>query len=206
MRKYEAGPLPKSFSPEQEKGMVCQLGTWKDEEARQALMEHNLRLVVWIVQKSYGDYPEQEDLISVGTLGMIKGVKTYDPSREKPLSAYVSKCIRNEIRMYLRKKLLTEKYAAVEWKEEFPGQIGSVEEFLFSREQEEAEKLYEALSTLTEKEQWLLQRRFGFSEKKPMTQREIAALWQVSQSYVSRVERRAVYRLKDTLTRKSATL
>ncbi|MDO4647680.1 MAG: sigma-70 family RNA polymerase sigma factor [Eubacteriales bacterium] len=202
MNHFTERPLPEPLSPEQEGHILRQLGTGSDEMARTLLMEHNLRLVVWIVDHSYKDYPEQEELISVGNIGLIKGVRTFDPERKKKLSTYVGSCIRNEIRMYLRKNSRNRRLT------EFPGDDENVmaewtvEEQFFSREMEERQVLYEALSTLSGKEQWLLRERYGLSEKKPMTQREIANVWKVSQSYVSRVERKAVHHLRTAIGQK----
>jgi RNA polymerase sporulation-specific sigma factor len=206
LRLSPAGSFPKPLSAEEESKA---LAAWKngDTAARDKLIEHNLRLVAHITKKYYAQCDDMDDLISVGTIGLIKAISTYDTEKKVKLATYASRCIENEILMYLRSMRrraaevsLTD---ALESDEEGGGlalmDILSEESDLDERLviAEQAQKVRDAVkSVLEEREQQVIRLRYGLSGKPPMTQRETASLLGISRSYISRIEKKALEKLR----------
>lgn len=200
----EALPLPYSQDEEQQKLTALSLG---DGEARQALIEHNLRLVVYIARKFDNTGIDLEDLVSVGTIGLIKAVRSFNSDKNIKLATYASRCIENEILMYLRRVSKTK--AEVSFDEPLnvdrdgnelllSDVIGTDGDFVFKDIESgvERELLYEALKKLNARERKIMVLRFGLSGGDELTQKEVADLLGISQSYISRLEKRIVSRLK----------
>ena len=166
------GAFPKPLSEKQEREALekCRQG---DKKARQLLIEHNLRLVAHIIKKYYGKQNEQDDLVSVGTIGLIKAVDTFQPDRNIRLSSYASRCIENEILMYFR---AAKKRA----------QDVSLNETIDTDKDGNPLTLMELIIVL----------RYGLNGKKPQTQKEIADRLGISRSYVSRLETKALKQLR----------
>lgn len=206
LRLSPAGSFPKPLSAEEESKA---LAAWKngDTSARDKLIEHNLRLVAHITKKYYAQCDDMDDLISIGTIGLIKAISTYDTEKKVKLATYASRCIENEILMYLRSMRrraaevsLTD---ALESDEEGGGlalmDILSEESDLDERLviAEQAQKVQDAVnSVLEEREQQVIRLRYGLSGKPPMTQRETASLLGISRSYISRIEKKALEKLR----------
>ena len=182
----------------------------KDEEARKKLIVHNLRLVVYIAKRYEVSSSEMEDLISIGTIGLIKAVNTYKIDKNIKLVTYASRCIENEILMFLRKKSKSRKEISLDeplnvdydGNELLLGDIvgtqGDLVEKAFERN-ENKRILLKAISTLNEREKMILQMRYGIGENEA-TQKDIAEKLGISQSYISRLEKRILMQLKATLT------
>ena len=206
------GTFPKQLSKkeEQECFELMELG---DECARNKLIEHNLRLVAYIVRKNYGDSKEQDDLISIGTIGLIKAAETFKQSKKISFSTYASKCIDNQIKMYFRKikKQQTEVYMNEPIDTDKDGNQITIAD-IFSDPANIADevdllinfkKLYQYINeSLDEREKLIISKRYGlntgeYGMVKAMTQREVAAQLKISRSYVSRIEKRALQKLKE---------
>lgn len=183
-----------------------------DLEARNALIEHNLRLVAHICKKFEVTGIDKEDLISIGTIGLIKGIKTYSPHRGARLATYAARCIENEILMHLRasRNLKTEislqdpvgvdkEGNEVTLLEILAAVDESVDEIIESAE--EKQLLLRALCVLSEKECYVLRCRYGLDGNEPKTQREVAKSLEISRSYVSRIEKKAIGKLVAELKR-----
>ena len=178
-----------------------------DEEARNILIEHNLRLVAHVCKKYANSNVDQDDLISIGSIGLIKGINSYDVHKNIKLSTYISKCIDNEILMYLRstKKLNSEVYLEDPIGKDKDDNTITLKEILENDDkpiEEEIElklrikKLYEKIkSSLQERERTILELRFGLNGAEPQTQHEIAKEMGISRSYVSRIETKAISKL-----------
>lgn len=171
------------------------------------LIERNLRLVVYIARKFENTGLNIEDLVSIGTIGLIKAVNTFDLSKKIKLATYASRCIENEILMFLRRnnKLRSEvsfdEPLNVDWdgNELLLSDVLGTEPDTISRSIEEEvdrELLYDALETLTERERTIMQLRFGLGNHEEMTQKDVADLLGISQSYISRLEKRIIKRLQ----------
>lgn len=183
-----------------------------DEEARQLLIEHNLRLVVYIAKKFEGSGVGLEDLISIGTLGLIKAVETFHSDRNIKLATYASRCIENEILMYLRKKstrqgeISIDEPLNVDWDgnelllsdilsdEGEDGDVGAA-----LRRREERLVIRRAVAALGERERMLIEMRYGMNGYREMTQKEVADEMGISQSYISRLEKKVIVRLRDMI-------
>lgn len=172
------------------------------------LIERNLRLVVYIARKFENTGLNIEDLVSIGTIGLIKAVNTFDLSKKIKLATYASRCIENEILMFLRRnnKLRSEvsfdEPLNVDWdgNELLLSDVLGTEPDTISRSLEEEvdrELLYDALETLTERERTIMQLRFGLGNQQEMTQKDVADLLGISQSYISRLEKRIIKRLQN---------
>lgn len=178
-----------------------------DEEARNILIEHNLRLVAHVCKKYATTNVEQDDLISIGTIGLIKGIKSFNIDKGVRLATYVSRCIENEILMYLRatKKTNSEVYLEDTIGKDKDDNTVSLQEVLECDEksiEEEVDlkfkikKLYEKMKeVLKDREKLILEMRFGLDGKKPRTQNQIAKMLGISRSYVSRIETKAINKL-----------
>ncbi len=203
-------PKPLSKKEEQECIKLMEQG---DEKAREKLIEHNLRLVAYIVKKRYSESDEQEDLISIGTIGLIRAVETFSSSKNINFSTYAGKCIDNQIKMYFRKikHKQTEIYldSPIEVdKDGNPLTIADIFKDLTDVSKEvdlrlDLQKLYRYINeTLDERERLIIYNRYGLNStkgvpNKAMTQREVAQKLNISRSYVSRIEKKALKKLYD---------
>ena len=209
LRLSPSGSFPKPLSAEEERDA---LAAWKsgDTSARDRLIEHNLRLVAHITKKYYAQCDDTDDLISIGTIGLIKAISTYDPEKNVKLATYASRCIEIEILMYLRsvRRKATEVSLtdALEADEDGGGlalmDILSEEMDLDERLmlEEQSKKLYQAIDAeLDAREQKVVRLRYGLGGKQPLTQRETAELLGISRSYISRIEKKALAKLREKM-------
>ena len=204
-------PLPPPLSPEEEREMTARLKLG-DENARAILIEHNLRLVVFIARRFENTSIPLEDLISIGTIGLIKAVGTFDCAKKIKMATYASRCIENEILMFLRKtsKLKLEVSLDEPLKTDWDGNELLLSDVLGTRpdtvscnldKEIERDILRDALSHLGEREKQIIMLRFGLGGHKEYTQKEVADLLGISQSYISRLEKRILGRLQTELKR-----
>lgn len=198
--------FPEPLSPEEEK-MYLEKYESGDEEARNILIEKNLRLVAHVAKKYASSNVSNDDLISIGTIGLIKGINSFKTSKGVKLATYVSKCIDNEILMYLRsyKKIASEVYLnepigkdkddnEVTLLEVLENDDRSIEDEIDLKIK--VKRLYEKMSkVLKERERKILEMRYGLNGTKPITQHEIAEMLGISRSYVSRIETKAIGKL-----------
>ena len=184
-----------------------------DESAREPLITHNLRLVVYIAKKFESPSANVEDLISIGTIGLIKAVKTFCPSRNIKLATYASRCIENEILMYLRKtaqqknEISIDEPLNVDWDGNellIADILGSDENIVNARIEQESEQkqLMRAVNKLNKRELSIMELRFGLNGKQPHTQKQVADELGISQSYISRLEKKIIKRLKKEMEEK----
>ena len=196
--------FPQPLTPEDEKDCLLKMKTG-DQQARNKLIEHNLRLVAHLVKK-YDTKEETEDLISIGTIGLIKGIDSFDIDKGLKLTTYISKCIENEILMALRKQKnqptvslddaigqdkdgnLIRLFEVIQDSD----QINVIDHMTKHRQKQ---ILYEALNQLDKTEREILIQRYGLYHHQPKTQKEIAQIHKISRSYVSRIEKRAFIKL-----------
>ncbi|AFM42319.1 RNA polymerase, sigma 27/28 subunit, RpsK/SigK [Desulfosporosinus acidiphilus SJ4] len=182
------------------------------EDARNTLVEHNLRLVAHLVKKFDGTGEDGDDLISIGTIGLIKGINTFDPGKGTKLATYAARCIENEILMHLRslKKSRGEVsiYDPIGMDKEgneisLIDVLGSNEEDISIRVENASEQkaLLELVKKLTKREKMVLQLRYGLMNSPKRTQREIAKVLEISRSYVSRIEKKAIQKLMEEMKR-----
>lgn len=208
-----ADPLPKPLSPEEELDLVSRLSQ-DDGAVRSTLIERNLRLVVFIAKKFENTAVGIEDLISIGTIGLIKAVNTFNPDKKIKLATYASRCIENEVLMYLRhtSRLKYEVSLDEPLKTDWDGNelllsdvLGTESDLVSRGIEEDAEKqlLGSALSRLTAREQRIMKMRFGLDGCREMTQKEVADQLGISQSYISRLEKRILSRLQNEMLRTS---
>lgn len=209
-----ADVLPAPLDSQSEFRAIAMLGSNKDKEARELLIEHNLRLVVYIAKKFDNTGVGVEDLISIGTIGLIKAINTFKSDKKIKLATYASRCIENEILMYLRRNNKTKMEVSideplnVDWdgNELLLSDVLGTEEDVISKNMEyEVEKklLNSAINKLTEREQTIVKLRFGINMPEGMekTQKEVADLLGISQSYISRLEKKIMKRLKKEIVR-----
>ena len=178
-----------------------------DDEARNILIERNLRLVAHVAKKYATSKVDQDDLISIGTIGLIKGINSFNPEKKTRLSTYVARCVDNEILMFLRanKKLGAEVYLNEPIGKDKDDNVVTLQEVLENNERNiedevdikmKVKLLYEKMkSVLKDREKTILELRFGLGGKKPKTQNEIANMMGISRSYVSRIETKAINKL-----------
>ena len=202
--------FPEPLTPEEEKVYLDLLKSG-DEEARNILIERNLRLVAYISKKYNSSNVDQDDLISIGTIGLIKGINSFDDSKGVRLATYVSRCIDNEILMYLRstKKLGAEVYLDDPIGKDKDDNTVTLQEVLENNEKNiedevdlkfKIKKLYAKMKeVLKAREKTILELRFGLHGQKPQTQNEIASNMGISRSYVSRIETKAIHKLAQEL-------
>ncbi len=208
---YINGPetLPAPLTKEEEEIVMKKIEEG-EENAREPLITHNLRLVVYIAKKFDATGAGVEDLISIGTIGLIKAVKTFCPSRNIKLATYASRCIENEILMYLRKssqlknEMSIDEPLNIDWDGNellLSDVLGSEHDVVNHRIEQEVEcnLLLNAVNRLSEREKKIMQMRFGLEGYKEHTQKEVADLLGISQSYISRLEKRIIERLKKDL-------
>ena len=186
-----------------------------EERAKQLLIEHNLRLVVYIARRFENTGVNLEDLISIGTIGLIKAIGTYRRDRNIKLATYSSRCIENEILMYIRK--ISGQKAEVSLDEpinmDYDGNelllgdiLGTDEDTVLRPLEEDVERqlLHQALSQLSEREQQIIQMRFGLNGHRELTQKDVAQIMGISQSYISRLEKRIMARLRKEILRQTS--
>lgn len=194
--------FPKPLSPQEEQECFLKIQQG-DEKARDKLIEHNLRLVAHIIKKYYSTYKEQEDLISIGTIGLIKAVNSYDFEKKTKFATYASKCIENEILMYFRSKKKTNQDIFFSDPIESDKDGNSLTLLDVMSEQDnitddidlriKSATLYKILeSKLTKREKNIIIMRYGLYNTVPKTQREVAKFFNISRSYVSRIEKKAI--------------
>ncbi len=208
--------LPPPLEVEKENAVIGDLGTEYENEAKSILIEHNLRLVVYIAKKFDNTGVGVEDLISIGTIGLIKSINTFNPAKNIKLATYASRCIENEILMYLRRNNKTKLEVSIDepLNVDWDGNelllsdiLGTDEDVIYRDLENEVERklLLKAIDKLTEREKTIINLRFGLSspDEKELTQKEVADLLGISQSYISRLEKKIMKRLKKELIRDS---
>ena len=200
--------FPEPLTPEEEKIAIDRLANG-DEEARNLLIERNLRLVVHVCKKYANTNIDQDDLLSIGTIGLIKGVNSFKPEKGSKLSTYVSKCVDNEILMMLRstKKLNAEVHLNEPIGKDKDDNVITLEEVLENDDKclddvvdtkMKIRKMYNKIKeVLKDREKSIIELRFGLKGGKPKTQKEIAKMMGISRSYVSRIETKAIEKLAD---------
>lgn len=206
--------LPAPFSAEEEKEILEKLGSSQDQEARSRLIEHNLRLVVYIAKKFENTGIGVEDLISIGTIGLIKAINTFNPLKNIKLATYASRCIENEILMFLRRnnkikyEVSIDEPLNVDWDGNellLSDILGTDEDVISKNLEDEVDRrlLYLALDQLNERERDIIELRFGINTQdgKERTQKEVADMMGISQSYISRLEKKIMRRLKKEILR-----
>ncbi len=198
--------LPSPFTPEEEQVVVRRFLDG-DEEARLQLIEHNLRLVVYIAKKFDNTGIDMDDLVSIGTIGLIKAVGGYNPDKNIKLATFASRCIENEILMYLRKTNKTRAEVSldeplnVDWEGNtllLSDVLGTDADAVYNdvETSDECRILHGVFDKLPQRERQILSLRFGLYGKEEMTQKEIADMMGISQSYISRLEKKIVENLK----------
>lgn len=206
--------LPPPLMDEQENQMIQELGTEDGDEARAVLIEHNLRLVVYIAKKFENTGIGVEDLISIGTIGLIKSINTYNPEKNIKLATYASRCIENEILMYLRRNNKTKLEVSIDepLNVDWDGNelllsdiLGTDEDIIYRDIESEVERkvLKSAISKLSERERMIINLRFGLNTEdgEELTQKEVAGMLGISQSYISRLEKKIMKRLKREMSK-----
>ena len=199
--------LPAPLEPKREAYVISRLKTDQEQEARSLLIEHNLRLVVYIARKFDNTGVGVEDLISIGTIGLIKAINTFNPVKNIKLATYASRCIENEILMYLRKtaqlknEISLDDPLNVDWDGNellLSDLLGSDPDIVNRGIEQESEKqtLLRAVEKLDPREKQIMELRFGLNRQKEHTQKEVADALGISQSYISRLEKRILHRLK----------
>ena len=204
-----SGSFPKPLSQKEEE-YYLKLAAQGDLEARNVLIERNLRLVAHIMKKYYSQVSDQEDLISIGTIGLIKGISTFDASKGARLATYAARCAENEILMYFRslrksaQDVSLSDYietgsdgAALSLMDVVTDDVDLLDH-ISTREQ--IQQLRKAMETeLTEQERQVIQLRYGLQGQVPMRQREVAQVTGISRSYISRIEKRALQKLRKAI-------
>lgn len=206
--------LPPPLDSIREAEMIGKLGTEDEKEARALLIEHNLRLVVYIAKKFDNTCVGVEDLISIGTIGLIKAINTFNPEKKIKLATYASRCIENEILMYLRRNNKTRMEVSIDepLNVDWDGNelllsdiLGTDEDIIYRGLEDETEKnlLKSAISRLSPRERKIVELRFGLKNEEgtEMTQKEVADMLGISQSYISRLEKKIMKRLKKDIVR-----
>ena len=201
--------LPSPLTPEEELQEIMRLGTEEEAQAKSVLVEHNLRLVVYIAKKFDNTGVGVEDLISIGTIGLIKSINTFNPEKNIKLATYASRCIENETLMYLRRnnKLKLEVSIDEPLNVDWDGNelllsdiLGTDEDCVYKNLENEMERklLMKALQKLDEREKKIIFMRFGLNSRngEERTQKEVADILGISQSYISRLEKKIIRRLR----------
>jgi RNA polymerase sporulation-specific sigma factor len=203
--------LPPPLSKEEEEDLVAKL-VEGDESIRSILIERNLRLVVYIARKFENTGVNVEDLISVGTIGLIKAVNTFDPNKKIKLATYGSRCIENEILMYLRRNSKVKAEISfyeplnIDWDGNellLSDILGTENDAVYNLIEDEVDKqlLFVAMKKLNKREKEIVQLRFGLNGENEKTQKEVADMLGISQSYISRLEKRIIKRLKKEINK-----
>lgn len=203
------GSFPRALNAQEEKEYLERMAQG-DTEARNKLIEHNLRLVAHIIKKYYTQDRDQDDLLSIGTIGLIKGISTFRPDKNVRLATYASRCIENEILMYFRstRKLQGEVSLSDSLDTDQDGNALSLMDVISVDDtmledldaKDSGVRVRKCIKTcLNEREAEIIRMRFGLDGAEPLTQREIAAKYGISRSYVSRIEKKAVEKLRAAL-------
>ncbi|MCI9237804.1 RNA polymerase sporulation sigma factor SigE [Lachnospiraceae bacterium 50-23] len=208
--------LPAPLETEEEAEAINELGTGTDDKARKLLIEHNLRLVVYIAKKFDNTGVGVEDLISIGTIGLIKAINTFNPEKNIKLATYASRCIENEILMYLRRNNKTRLEVSIDepLNVDWDGNelllsdiLGTEEDTIYRDLENEVERklLLRAVGRLSGRERTIVQMRFGLGtfDGEEKTQKEVADLLGISQSYISRLEKKIMQRLRREMVKYS---
>lgn len=206
--------LPAPLDSVREAAAIGELGSIRDKEAKSLLIEHNLRLVVYIAKKFDNTGVGVEDLISIGTIGLIKAINTFKADKKIKLATYASRCIENEILMYLRRNNKTKMEVSIDepLNVDWDGNelllsdiLGTDEDVIYRDIEHEVEKnlLNKAIRKLNEREQTIVKLRFGINmpDGCEKTQKEVADMLGISQSYISRLEKRIMKRLRKEIVR-----
>ncbi len=206
--------LPPPLEQDEELKMISELGTQNDQEAKKALIEHNLRLVVYIAKKFDNTGVGVEDLISIGTIGLIKAINTFNPDKKIKLATYASRCIENEILMYLRRTNKTKLEVSIDepLNVDWDGNelllsdiLGTEEDTIYKDLETEVENklLFKAINKLSGRERMIVKMRYGIGslDGEEKTQKEVADMLGISQSYISRLEKKIMQRLKKEIVR-----
>ena len=204
--------LPAPLTPQEEAELLARLGTEEDERVKTTLIEHNLRLAVYIARKFENTNVGIEDLISIGSIGLIKAINTFKPDKNIKLATYASRCIENEILMYLRKnqniktEISIDEPLNVDWDGNellLSDILGTESDLVYHRLEDEVNRklLYGAMTKLEPREKELMEMRFGLRSGREMTQKEVADKLGISQSYISRLEKRIITRLQREIKR-----
>ncbi len=207
-----AETLPPPLTAEEENEVIQKLID-KDESVKTILMERNLRLVVYIAKKFENTSVALEDLVSIGTIGLVKAINTYDVTKKIKLATYASRCIENEILMYLRKMSKIKNEISIDEPLNTDGDgnelllsdiIGTDDDCVFKNLERDAENhlVREAISKLNKREKIIMELRFGFINGKEKTQKEVADLLGISQSYISRIEKKIINKMKKEMKSK----
>lgn len=201
--------LPEPLSKEEEEKYV-NLFLSGDMKARDKLIEHNLRLVVFLAKKYDNTKIDLEDLVSIGTIGLIKGVNTYQNDKNIKLATYASRCIDNEILMYLRKTKRKRTEVSFEDSLSFDSEgnelhledvLGTDDNIVTKPIEDEVDKtmMYREVSKLAKRDREIIELRYGLNGKKEMTQKEVANMLGISQSYISRIEKKVIKKLSSII-------
>lgn len=201
------GKFPKPLSEEKEKEYLLKSKNG-DITARNILVEHNLRLVAHIIKKYYAVNVDQDDLVSIGTIGLIKAINTFDMDKNIKLSSYASRCIENEILMHFRNLKKSSQNVSLEDAVDIDKDGNTLKLMdLLSIDDDFADNLDKKLNlqkinkylteTLTKRELQIINLRYGLNGSKPLTQREVSSIMDISRSYVSRIEKKALEKLKE---------
>ena len=205
--------LPAPLEPKREAYVISRLKTDQEQEARSLLIEHNLRLVVYIARKFDNTGVGVEDLISIGTIGLIKAINTFNPVKNIKLATYASRCIENEILMYLRRtskmkmEVSFDEPLNVDWDGNellLSDILGTEEDIIYKDMETEMEKklLKAAIARLSSRERNIIELRYGLTAGgKEYTQKEVADQMGISQSYISRLEKKIMRHLKKEITK-----
>lgn len=209
-----ADVLPPPLEAMEEQSVISDLGTEYDSNAKSVLIEHNLRLVVYIAKKFDNTGVGVEDLISIGTIGLIKSINTFNRNKNIKLATYASRCIENEILMYLRRNNKTKMEVSIDepLNVDWDGNelllsdiLGTDEDVIYKDLENEVEKklLKKAISKLNDREKMIVDLRYGLSAADgcEKTQKEVADMLGISQSYISRLEKKIIKRLKKEIVR-----
>lgn len=205
--------LPPPLSPEDEAELLERINESEDVEVKKTLIEHNLRLVVYIAKKFDNTGVGVEDLISIGTIGLIKAINTFKTDKNIKLATYASRCIENEILMHLRRSSRTKVEVSIDepLNVDWDGNelllsdiLGTDDDVIYKDIEDEVDKnlLEQALDILSDRERTIIELRFGIGRNdEEMTQKEVADLLGISQSYISRLEKKIIRRLKREIIR-----
>ena len=206
--------LPPPLEPEEEAMVIADMQGEYAEQARSVLIEHNLRLVVYIAKRFDNTGIGVEDLISIGTIGLIKAIHSYNPDKSIKLATYASRCIENEILMYLRRNSKTQAEVSIDetLNVDWDGNelllsdiLGTDEDVIYKDIENQAERLMlgKAMEKLSDRERLIVNLRYGLTspDEREMTQKEVADYLGISQSYISRLEKKIIRRLKKEMVK-----
>lgn len=206
--------LPPPLEPEEEAMVIADMQGEYAEQARSVLIEHNLRLVVYIAKRFDNTGIGVEDLISIGTIGLIKAIHSYNPDKSIKLATYASRCIENEILMYLRRNSKTKAEVSIDepLNVDWDGNelllsdiLGTDEDVIYKDIENQAERLMlgKAMEKLSDRERLIVNLRYGLTspDETEMTQKEVADYLGISQSYISRLEKKIIRRLKKEMVK-----